>query len=93
MKYSVHYSQRFKKSLKRVKQLRVFKVEKLKTAILTLSEGRRLPTNYKDHRLTGNMRDFRECHLTPDILLIYQIDDNILVLTLVNVGNHAQLFK
>ena len=92
MKYSVHYSQRFKKSLKRVKQLRGFKAGRLKTAV-TLSGGKRLPPAYKDHHLTGSMRDFRECHLAPAILLIYQIDNDVLVLTLVNVGNHAQLFK
>jgi mRNA interferase YafQ len=93
MKYTVYYSSRFKKSLKRVKELQGFKLEKIKEAISLLSEGKRLPANYKDHGLTGNMIGFRECHLAPDILLIYQIDDGMLILTLVNIGNHSQLFK
>lgn len=93
MKYTVYYSSRFKKSLKRAKQLQGFKLEKIKEAIYLLSEGKRLPVNYKDHGLTGGMIGFRECHLAPDILLIYQIDEGILILTLVNIGSHSHLFK
>lgn len=93
MKYTVYYSARFKKSLKRAQQLQGLKLEKIKEAIHLLSEGKRLPANYKDHGLTGNMIEFRECHLAPDILLIYQIDEGVLILTLVNIGNHSQLFK
>ncbi len=93
MKYTVHYSSRFKKSLKRAKQIQGFKLEKIKEAIYLLSEGKRLPVSYKDHGLTGNMIGFRECHLAPDILLIYQIDEGILILTLVNIGSHSHVFK
>jgi mRNA interferase YafQ len=93
MKYTVYYSSRFKKSLKRAQQLQGFKLEKIKEAISLLAEGKRLPANYKDHGLTGNMIEFRECHLAPDILLIYEIDEGVLILTLVNIGKHSQLFK
>ena len=93
MKYIVHQSSRFKKSLKRVKQLPGFNVEQLKTIIRMLSSGEVIPSEFRDHKLVGNMKDFRECHLAPDVLLIYQIDEDILVLTLVNVGNHSQLFR
>ena len=93
MKYTVYYSSRFKKSLKRAEQLQGFKLEKIKEAISLLSEGKHLPANYKDHGLTGIMIEFRECHLAPDILLIYQIDEGMLILTLINIGNHSQLFK
>ena len=93
MKYTVHYSSRFEKSLKRVKQLVGFKSSRLKTAIRLLSKGEALPADFRDHKLTVNLKDFRECHLSPDILLLYQIDDGVLVLTLVSIGNHSQLFK
>jgi len=93
VKYIVHQSSRFKKSLKRVKQLPGFNVEQLKTIIRMLSSGEVIPSEFRDHKLVGNMKDFRECHLAPDVLLIYQIDEDILVLTLVNVGNHSQLFR
>ncbi len=93
MKYTVHYSVRFKKSLKKVRELPGFKPEKFKLAIQTLSNGDTLPASFRDHHLTGNLRLFRECHIAPDILLVYQVDDSVLVLTLVTIGTHAQLFK
>jgi mRNA interferase YafQ len=93
MKYTVYNSSRFKKSLKRVKQLPGFKVERLKTAIRMLSNGDSLPTDFRDHKLTGTLKRHRECHLAPDILLIYQLDEGILILTLVSIGTHSQLFR
>ncbi|MCD5381946.1 MAG: type II toxin-antitoxin system YafQ family toxin [Candidatus Pacebacteria bacterium] len=93
MKYTVHKSSRFKKSLKRIKQHASFKADRLKLAITVLSEGKELPKEYHDHKLTGNLAGHRECHLAPDILLVYQIDDGFLLLTLVNIGNHSQLFN
>jgi mRNA interferase YafQ len=89
MKYSVHQTKRFKKSLKRVRQLRGFNAETLKKVIRLLSAGEPLPLKYRDHKLSGNLAEFRECHLAPDILLLYQIDNGLLLLTLVSVGNHA----
>ena len=47
---------------------------------------------YRDHQLSGNMRDFRECHIEPDWLLIYQIHEDVLVLTATSAGTHADLF-
>ncbi len=93
MKYTVHYSKRFEKALHKVRQLPAFKAEKLKEAITLLSLGQKMPLHYKDHSLHGDMRSFRECHLAPNILLIYEIDEGILTLTLVNIGSHSRLFK
>ncbi|MCA9361858.1 type II toxin-antitoxin system YafQ family toxin [Candidatus Kaiserbacteria bacterium] len=93
MRYTVHYTSRFKRSLKRVRQLPGFKPKRLKEVIKKLSAGEDLPSNFRDHQLTGNLKAFRECHLAPDILLIYQVDDGLLILVLVNISNHAQLFK
>jgi mRNA interferase YafQ len=93
MKYSVQYSSRFKKSLKRVQALPGFKATRLKAVIQLLSEGESLPADYKDHKLKGSLKYHRECHVSPDILLIYQVTDGLLMLTLVNIGNHSQLFK
>ena len=50
-----------------------------------------LPKN-KDHSLTGNYEGFRECHITPDWLLIYRIEENNLVLVLLRTGTHSDLF-
>lgn len=86
-------TKRFKKSYKRVSQLKGFKRTVFVSVVSDLVAGKPLDKKYKDHALTGNMKGYRECHLAPDILLIYEIDNGILTLTLVNVGNHAQLFK
>lgn len=50
----------------------------------------RLVEKYKDHQLIGSMKEFRECHVKPDLLLIYMIEDNDL--KLVDIGSHSELF-
>ena len=51
-----------------------------------------MPARYRDHELTGNYKDTRECHIEPDWLLIYEIREEILVLMLNRVGSHSELF-
>lgn len=58
-----------------------------------LRQGKQLEERYRDHGLTGNFADFRECHIKPDWLLIYLIEDDILTLTLIDTGSHSDLFK
>ena len=59
----------------------------------TLRQGKKLDDKYHDHALTGNYQGFRECHIKPDWLLIYLIENDILTLTLVDTGSHSDLFK
>ena len=65
---------------------------KLVTVLDLLASGVPLPPKYKDHQLTGNLHDFRECHIEPDWLLMYQIFDNELILSATATGSHADLF-
>ncbi len=58
-----------------------------------LRQGIPLEEKYKDHGLSGNYEGFRECHIKPDWLLIYLIENDILTLTLVDTGSHSDLFK
>ena len=58
-----------------------------------LSEGKTLDPKYKDHKLSGNYEGKRECHIESDFLLIYQINEKQLILYLVRVGSHSELFK
>lgn len=51
-----------------------------------------LPAQYRDHQLTGSLKDYRECHVRSDILLVYQIHQNELVLLLVDIDSHSDLF-
>jgi mRNA interferase YafQ len=93
MLYEIVKTKRFKTAYKRIKNLPGFKKDVFSEVVLTLASGEALSEKYRDHNLTGNLRNFRECHLASDILLLYQIDDGILILTLVSIGNHAQLFR
>lgn len=67
---------------------------KLDTALIEvlylLLNGGSLPQKYKDHELIGNHKGFRECHIKPDLLLIYQKDDEYL--SLARLGSHSELF-
>lgn len=54
---------------------------------------RALASNHQDHALTGNLADHRECHITPDWLLIYKRNDSALLLVLMRTGSHSQLFS
>lgn len=65
---------------------------KLVTVLDLLASGEPMPLKYKDHQLTGNLHDFRECHIEPDWLLMYQIFDNELILSATATGSHADLF-
>jgi len=93
--YSISYSKTFLKSLKRIKSSGKFskKIEdKFELAVDLLVCGDELPVNYKDHKLKGRDADKRECHIKGDLVLVYKKDGNILVLTMVNIGTHSQIF-
>lgn len=68
-------------------------MKKLIDVLELLASGKTLPPKYKDHQLTGNLSDFRECHIEPDWLLIYQIFKNELILSATATGSHSDLFK
>jgi mRNA interferase YafQ len=90
-KYTVKYTSQFKKDFKlAIKRGR--KIELLEEVIETLAMGEVLPEKNKDHMLTGNWSGHRECHVLPDWLLIYRIEDEALILTLTHTGSHADLF-
>ena len=68
-------------------------IDKLYAVIETLAEGNTLDPKFKDHELTGNYKGTRECHIEPDWLLIYEIQNDVLVLMLSRLGSHSELFK
>lgn len=67
-------------------------LEKLKYVVNELANQCPLDEKYRDHELTGNYRNFRECHIEPDWLLIYRIEKGELTLALVRTGTHSDLF-
>ena len=90
-KYIVKPTTQFKKDF-RLAMKRSMKIELLEEVIAMLAMGETLPDKHKDHALTGNWVGHRECHILPDWLLIYRIEDEVLVLTLASTGTHSDLF-
>ncbi len=90
-KYKVVFSNRFKRAYK-LAQKRNLQVDKLVEVIAKLSGGHKLEAKYRDHALTGNYKGYRECHIQPDWLLVYKIENDMCVLLLVDTGTHADIF-
>lgn len=67
-------------------------MNKLVEVLNLLANAEPLPEKYKDHQLTGSLKDFRECHIEPDWLLLYQIFKGELILSATATGTHADLF-
>ena len=91
-KYTIKHTTQFKKDYKLAKR-RNMKLQILKDVVTKLANGEQLETKYRDHALSGDWIGHRECHLLPDWLLIYRIEDDILVLTLTRTGTHSDLFN
>ena len=79
-KYTLKLSTRFKKHLKLVTKQNIDNARKIKEVIDILQKGEQLPEQYRDHALVGNWAGHRECHIQPDLLLIYRIIDDVLIL-------------
>ncbi|MDO5733507.1 MAG: type II toxin-antitoxin system YafQ family toxin [Eubacteriales bacterium] len=89
--YTIKLSSQFRKQLKMAKK-RGKQLDKLETVVDILANDLPLPEKYRDHALTGNWVNHRECHIEPDWLLIYYKQDDVLVLSLVATGSHSDLF-
>lgn len=87
----VTLSRKFKKDLKKLRRSGTFNIELLDNVINLFIADSVLPDSYKDHQLKGPMAHFRECHIKPDVLLIYEVEDKKITLT--RIGSHSQLFE
>lgn len=87
----IRYEGLFKKDYKRVVR-RGYNIRLMENIIDLLVRGEPLPPKHKDHALTGDYRGCRECHITPDWLLVYQINDEELILIFTRTGTHSDLF-
>ncbi|MBF0993898.1 MAG: type II toxin-antitoxin system YafQ family toxin [Lachnospiraceae bacterium] len=88
VKFTTAYKKSYKLMKKRGKNLSL-----LEEVIDTLRQGKALEERFRDHELKGNLKGFRECHIQPDWLLIYLIENDILTLTLVDTGSHSDLLN
>ena len=91
MKYEIKPSSRFKRDMKLIKK-RGYDQRLIENVIRTLAAGEELDKKYRDHILLGDYAGFHECHITPDWLLIYRMEGDVLVLTLARTGSHSDLF-
>ncbi len=86
------YSRQFNKDIRRIEKSGDKDIEKLKTVLRLLIDQQPLERRYLDHPLSGNLRDYRDCHIEPDWLLIYRIDRAAQEITFIRTGSHADLF-
>lgn len=89
--YAIKPTSRFQKDLK-LAQKRGYNLELLTNIVRKLAAGEELPAKNRDHPLIGNYAGCRECHISPDWLLIYEIEDSELILYLTRTGTHSDLF-
>ena len=92
MKYNLVLTGKFKKGLKLAKK-RGLDIKLLEDIVDKLQNGIPLEEKHRDHELKGKFKGFRECHIQPDWLLMYLIEADVLVLTLVDTGTHSDMFK
>ena len=91
MKYKVEYATKFRRQYKRLIK-RGYNMDLLKTVVDKLANGEKLEPKHRDHALSGNWIGFRECHIAPDWLLVYQkIDNEELLLVLARLTSHSDL--
>lgn len=90
-KYGIVATSLFKKDLKTARK-RGYDISLLDAVVQTLASGLPLDQKYKDHNLSGNYKGCRECHITPDWLLIYEIAEEEIILYLTRTGTHSDLF-
>jgi len=87
----ISYSARFKKDYKTIVK-RGYEIKLLEEVLSLLVEEKVLPIKNRDHALSGNYLEHRECHITPDWLLIYKIQRNSSLVSLTRTGTHNDLF-
>jgi len=90
MSLKIVQSTRFKRDIKKIKKQKK-PLPELKNIVDFLARKSQLPEKYKDHSLSGEYSNYRECHIRPDWLLIYKVTDD--ELQLARTGSHSELFK
>jgi mRNA interferase YafQ len=87
---TLEYSTQFKKDFKKITKMPIPDILEVGNIISQLQRGETLPPKNVDHSLTGNWHGFRDCHIKPDLVLIYRINNE--TLQLARIGSHSELF-
>lgn len=88
----IRYSKAYRKAYRKISKSGRFPKQELDAVIKTIQSQEKLDVSYQDHDLSGGLAGHRECHLRPDLLLLYRIEDDNLILVLVGLGSHSELF-
>lgn len=80
------------KKLRRSGQFSASAKQTLEEAITCLANDEKLPPSFRDHQLTGELKPYRECHIKGDVVLVYQKQEGRIVLVLVDIGSHSEVF-
>lgn len=91
MKYVIRYWNQFRKDLKNYRNNKKVLLE-LKTVLDFLSQWEKIDNKYHDHILSGDMKAYRECHILSDVLLVYKIDKQEIILYCFRLWSHSDLF-
>lgn len=89
MKYKIVYSKEYQKAIKKLSQNDLRLVEEV---LEKLANGKTLEARHKDHKLKGSLKGLRECHIKPDLLLIYDKKEELLILKAISIGTHSEIF-
>ena len=88
--HSLEYSTQFKKDFKKITKLPIPDIVEVGRIISKLQRDEPLEDKHVDHALTGNWHGFRDCHIKPDLVLIYRVENS--TLQLARIGSHSELF-
>lgn len=93
-KYKIQTTTRFDKNLSKYigKGKRKVSEEEFIMVVNMLANDEKLPASYRDHALTNNFKGYRDCHLKPDVVLIYKKEKDKLILILSTIGSHSEIF-
>jgi mRNA interferase YafQ len=87
---AIFQTTQFKKDIKRIKK-RGKDLNKLKQLVCAIAHNEALQERHRDHSLSGNWSGSRDCHIEPDWILIYRVDEENLFLE--RTGSHSDLFR
>jgi len=90
--YHKHYTKQFQKSFNKILSSGKVKRIEVESVVDMLSKGEKLSEIYRNHKLHGEYMGYEECHIKGDLVLIYKIEKEQLILVLIDLGSHSELF-
>ncbi len=91
--YRIVHSKKFKKALKKIERSGICPMKEIRDILHKRSLGKKLDEKYQDHQLHGKMSVYRECHIKNDLLSVYELNKDELVLLTIDIGSHPEIFR